>query len=207
MKAVITGDIIDSRKAEQPGQWLKILKRILGEYGASPKKWDIYRGDSFQLQVENPQCALLVALRLKAAIKQLKGLNVRMGIGIGGVSYEAERVMESQGEVFIHAGKCFDTLKKKTLALKSPWHELDEEINLYLELALLTIDNWTANSAEIVQLAIEHPHKTQMELSEMLKITQSNVSSRFRRAGYEEVMKVEKRFRKLIVHKNTSDKI
>jgi hypothetical protein len=52
MKAVITGDIINSRKSCF-GIMDGDLKDILKDYGNEPKDWEIYRGDSFQLII-NP---------------------------------------------------------------------------------------------------------------------------------------------------------
>ena len=56
MIAVITGDIINSKKSS-PKLWLEALKTILNNYGSSPLVWEVYRGDSFQLEV-NPKDAL-----------------------------------------------------------------------------------------------------------------------------------------------------
>tara|TARA_B110000305_G_C19373082_1_gene605540 strand:- start:790 stop:930 length:141 start_codon:yes stop_codon:yes gene_type:complete len=46
MIAVITGDIINSRKGEVE-RWIGPLKETLNRYGVEPKNWEIYRGDSF----------------------------------------------------------------------------------------------------------------------------------------------------------------
>lgn len=61
-----------------------------------------------------------------------------MAIGIGTKTYEAKRISESNGTAFINSGEQFEKLKKITLAVKTPWHEVDTTINLCLELALLT---------------------------------------------------------------------
>ena len=128
MIAIITGDIINSR-SEDVNLWLPKLKEELNKIGKEPKYWEIYRGDSFQLQT-TPMKALLIALNLKATIKQFKTLDVRMAIGIGTISYQVEKITESNGEAFINSGECFENLKKQTLAIKSPWPAFDETINL-----------------------------------------------------------------------------
>ena len=68
-------------------------------------------------------------------------------------------------------------------------------------MALLTIDNWTKNSAEVFKIALQNPNITQEEIAKKLKITQSSVSERQKRAGFEAIMKLEKRFRKVINRK------
>jgi hypothetical protein len=57
MTSVITGDIINSR-SRSSSEWIDDLKNVLRRVGESPKYWEIYRGDSFQLEIENPKEAL-----------------------------------------------------------------------------------------------------------------------------------------------------
>ena len=190
---------MNSRKIPD-SRWLKTLKSALNRYGQEPLSWEIYRGDSFQLEVKPPE-ALQAALFIKASIKHYKQLDARMAIGIGEKNFEASKITESNGSAFIHSGECFENLKKQTLAIQSPWLEVDQEINLYLDLALLTIDNWTSNISFIIKTAIEYPELTQGELAKRLNRTQSTISESLNRAGFEEIMHMEKRYRELIENK------
>ncbi|MDN5211182.1 transcriptional regulator [Fulvivirgaceae bacterium BMA12] len=196
MTSVITGDIINSRKVLD-GAWLATLKAALNRYGQEPASWEIYRGDSFQLEV-TPSEALKAALLVKANIKQYKQLDARMAIGIGEKSFPATKITESNGSAFVNSGECFEGLKKRTLAIRSPWPEIDRELNLYFDLALLTMDLWTGNASTILKTAMEHPELTQQALAEKLKKTQSVISESLKRAGYEEIMRMEKRYKELI---------
>ena len=198
MTSIITGDIIKSRRATDPEQWLKPLKSVFNTLGKEPRVWQFFRGDSFQAEVRYPEEALKMALRIKATTKCIKGLDAKLSIGIGNKNYNAPKITESNGEVFIYSGELFDKMKKKNLAIKTPWEEFDRQMNLYFELALLTMDRWTQNSAEIVKIALDQPQLTQTELGEKLGITQGRVSDRLRRAGFEEMIKLEKRFRELV---------
>lgn len=198
---ILTGDIINSRKKED-NYWLNSLKEILDTFGESPKYWQIYRGDSFQLEIENPEKALYTALKLKSHLKSTVNIDVRIGIGIGTKEFNSDRITEANGEAFINSGFAFDNyLKKQTIAIKTPWSTLDDEFNIAFDLALLTIDSWTKNSAEVFKLSLESENSTQNEIASILGITQSSVSERQKRAGFEQIMKLEKRFRKLIKQK------
>ena len=108
MKAVITGDIINSRKVAS-SLWIQDLKAILNRYGNEPKDWEIYRGDSFQLVVD-AVVALEIAFVIKATIKQHKALDVRMAIGVGSIDYIADKITESNGTAFVNSGECFGRL-------------------------------------------------------------------------------------------------
>jgi len=186
MKAVITGDVINSRKVAS-GLWLDDLKQILNAYGSEPKDWEIYRGDSFQLIVAADD-ALEVAFILKATIKQHKALDVRMAIGVGSVDYSADKITESNGVAFINSGECFESLKKQTLGIKTPWVEFNSAFEVIIPLVLLVADNWTSTSAEIFKKALENPEINQNQLAKALnRKSQSSISSSLKRAGYEEI--------------------
>lgn len=201
MKAVITGDIINSRNIS-PADALADLKSVLNNYGQNPGEWEIYRGDSFQLFIENPQDSLDIVMHLKATLKTQKDRDVRMAVGIGEVSYQAKAVTESNGEAFVRSGDKFEQLKsdKVNLAIKSPWGDFDEEMNLYFRLALIAMDNWSKASAEFMNVQLMNEEKSQEELSKLLGIGQSSVSERKKRAHYDELLHLKKRFKTRIEH-------
>lgn len=201
MISILTGDIVNSRKNNDT-LWLQLLKEVLEDFGTSPKNWQIYRGDSFQLEIKNAEEALKAALKIKAKMKSSANIDVRIGIGIGKKEFNATKITESNGEAFVNSGFAFDNyLKKQNLAIKTPWQNLDEELNIAFDLALLTIDSWTVNSAEVFKISLEKENATQNEIADILGITQGRVSERQKRAGFEPIMKLEKRFRKLINQK------
>ncbi len=199
MISILTGDVIKSRQSLSK-KWLTLLKDALNQSGVSPKDWEIYRGDSFQLEIKDPAESLLKAIHIKAALKTMKNMDVRMSIGIGKVNYRAAKITESNGEAFINSGERFETLKKekRTLAIKSPWESFDTEMNMAIRLASIAMDNWSMASAELVKLSIEENKISQQEIGIKLGIAQSTVSERQSRAYYNEIMDLEKVFRNKI---------
>lgn len=198
MIAILTADIINSRNVPDPQVWLQPLKKILNRYGDEPSDWNLFRGDSFQLKIADPKEALKAAILIKATIKSVKTLDVRIAIGIGSQSFQSKKINESNGEAYINSGEQFEKLKKNTLAIRSPWEDFDDYMNVCLNLALLTMDNWTRSSAEIVSLSILHPGKTQQQLAEVFGISQGRISERQNRAGYEQIMQMEQYYTKLV---------
>lgn len=190
MIAVITADIIKSTNA-QPEIWLNALKNELNRLGSNPKDWEIYRGDSFQCAV-NPEVAVLSAIKLKAAIKSTGKIDIRIAIGLGDITYDSDRVTESTGSSFVHSGAKFETLKKEkqNIAMKSDYDNFDAEINLYLKLGLIAMDNWTMNSAEMVSLMLNNPNLSQTEIGQLIGIKQTSVSLRLKRAYFYELMEI-----------------
>jgi hypothetical protein len=188
MVAVLTGDIKNSTE-HKTAKWLPILKQALDRYGDEPSDWEIYRGDSFQLQTE-PEKALEASLYIKACLKQVRQMDVRIAVGLGKKTYDAKKITESNGEAFVNSGKCFENLKKQNLAIKTSNASFDRHINLLLELALLTMDNWTPAISKTVKSAIENPEMNQRELASLLGKSQGNISEELKKAGFDEMQKM-----------------
>lgn len=182
MVAVITGDVVNSRGLE-PQIWLDDLKLALNGFGDEPSSWFVFRGDSFQLEVDVMD-ALLASLLIKSTLKQHKNIDVRLAIGIGEVSYKASIVAESNGSAYVNSGESFDALKKQKLTIKSPWKNFDRSMNIILHLATFTIDGWTTNMALIVNTLLLNPKTTQKELALKLDKKQSNISLSLKNAGF-----------------------
>ncbi|MCF6182470.1 SatD family protein [Lutibacter sp.] len=189
MIAIITGDVINSREVDAQ-QWMPELKKVLNKYGSKPKTWEIYRGDSFQIEI-TPAEALKAAILIKSTIKQFKSLDVRIAIGIGEKTYKSEKITESNGSAFIYSGQSFEKLKKQTLAIQTVWKEFDKTMNLMFSLATLTMDNWTPTSSLIIKTAIAFEHKiNQKKLALLLNKKQSNISTSLKRGGFYEIQKL-----------------
>lgn len=206
MIAIITADIINSRKLVNQDIWINPLKKILTEHGNTPKDWILFRGDYFQLEIKNPEQALQVALRIKALVKSIETegnkkriatIDVRIAIGLGEKTYESNSIAESNGSAYINSGEKFEKLKKEktTIAIQSPFQKFDAEMNLYLKLAIIQMDAWTINSAELFSTIFENPNKNQTEIGEILGIEQNSVSGRFKRANVDEIIELEKMYR------------
>jgi Predicted transcriptional regulator len=190
--SIITGDIIHSRRTDN-AKWLSKLRKALSMEGKTPRSWEIYRGDSFQVEVKDPIEAFHTAIRIKATIKTIQKLDVRMAIGIGTKNFVGQKITESNGEAFIHSGEQFESLKKvkQTLAIKTPWPEFDREMNIGFKLACIPMDEWTPSSAELVRLLTHHAGLTQKSLAKRLGVSQPSVSERRNRSHYDEIMELE----------------
>ncbi|APY11763.1 transcriptional regulator [Seonamhaeicola sp. S2-3] len=199
MTSVITGDIIKSRE-EHPEKWMTTLKNTLSILSPDSSNWEIYRGDSFQIEIEDIAQSFLAAVYIKACIKMIKGLDVRLAIGIGNKTYQGKDVTESNGEAFIFSGETLETLKKEkqNLRIKTSNKKLNQELNLYFKLALVNMDNWTVNSAEVVKLSIENPSALQQELAEKIGTKQDAISKRQKRAGLENILELNTMFQQKI---------
>ncbi len=201
METTITGDIVQSRAVDKPGIWLNPLKTLFKKFGETPTNWEIYRGDSFQLKIEARE-ALRAAILIKSIIKKInkKNLDVRIAIGIGDDAKYANRVSEAIGEAFVYSGELLDELKEKKihLGIKSKWPEFDKELNMMFKLALVIMNSWTSNTAEVAAILFDVPGITQVEIAKKLGIAQSSVNDRIKRGSVYEIIELDQYYRERI---------
>ena len=111
MIAVIKGDIIASRKLINQEVWLQPLKNLLNQWGKTPEQWELVWGDFFQIEIPKAEEALHRALQIKAVIKKISTIDVRMSIGIGEKTFIGSRISESDGRAYVSAGEKFEKRK------------------------------------------------------------------------------------------------
>ena len=200
MIAVLTGDIIGSRKAFSTEEWMLPLRELLNGFGASPEQWEIYRGDSFQLEITDPKAALEAAILIKSTTKKVKNMDVRIAIGIGEKTFRAETITASNGSAFVHSGDCFEQLReeKRSLAIKTGNEETDEELNTLILLGLALMDRWTPSMADLVSASLHHPEQSQQETADFLNVRQSTVSAGLKRAHFSLIRELNQLYRKKI---------
>ena len=186
MTAIITGDIIRSKKIATE-IWLPVLEKSLAKFGKKPKFWDIYRGDSFQLEtsVEN---TLIAALSLIVAIKQLPKIDVRISIGIGEKEYQGKSITTSNGSAFVNSGEAFEQLGKKKLSIKTPEISSSNQLQTELQLVRALTEKWTSNMCETISCLLDNPKLNQTEIAEILSKPQSQISRELKAASYYEIM-------------------
>lgn len=182
MIAVLTGDIINSA-GYRTADWMPDLKNFLLKLGDTPEVWEIYRGDEFQIRIA-PEKAMEVAIQIKALIKTIKNLDVRIGIGLGDEDFRGAGVSESNGSAYQRSGRTLSLLKEKkiNMAIATGDPQIDDTLNLMLKLGLDFMDTWSVVSAEIILMALENPLASQNEVAEQFQIQQSAVSQRYKRA-------------------------
>lgn len=211
MIAVIKGDIIHSREFKNKEKWLLPLKQLLSKWGETPQKWEIVWGDFFQLEIDNPLEAFIRAIEIKSLIKSiapenikykmLSSIDVRMSIGIGEKEFTGKSISENAGEAYIFSSEKFDRLKdeKTNLSIKSASDDFNEEMNLYFKLANNIMDNWSINAAQLMQVILNNRNYTQKEIGVELSIKQNSVSGRINRANVQEVLDLDKMYRKKLL--------
>lgn len=188
MIAVLTGDIINSREVNAE-EWQPRLKAYFDSVTNNDEKWAIYRGDSFQIQV-NANEALNIAICIKSLIKTNPKIDVRIAIGIGDISFEEKKITESNGTAFVNSGDAFEMLKNNTLRLKTPYQEFDACFNPIFKLLSFIIDNWKPATSETIFYALTYRGLLQKEIAEKLQKDRTTVNRALKRGAYEEIVDI-----------------
>ena len=198
MIAIITGDIINSQKSDSE-LWLPKLKGLLQSWSTTPKNWEIYRGDEFQLKCSVDE-VFHKALLIKSLLRSFENLDVRVAIGIGNEVFLSEKITESNGSAYLNSGRLLTDIKSqgKTFAIQTENEKVNRDLNILFKWAAIDFDNWTVATAEIIHQLLRNSELTQDELAKELNITQSSVSQRLKRANFELLQETDLYFRKKI---------
>jgi hypothetical protein len=213
MIAVITGDIVSSRKMPPKSGWMKRLKHIIEKQAGEPLRWAMFRGDGFQVELQHPGEALRIALMIRSGLKSIAGLHqlgldARMGIGIGAKGYTGETVGISDGEAYRLSGALLDTLKEEgdRIKLSTGVSTFDRKFNVCLTLANAIVEDWSQRSAELVWMRLSDSDATQERLAKKLKITQPAIFKRYSKSHVRELLELIAYFREEIALYTATEK-
>lgn len=200
MTGILTGDIIGSRKVVTTENWIIPLQIILNSFGASPVQWEIYRGDSFQLEINDPEATLEAAILIKSTVKKIKKMDVRIAIGIGEKTFHSDTITSSNGSAFVRSGDCYEQMRdqKRSLAVKTGNPATDEELNTLIRMGLALMDKWTPSMADLVSICVRHPDFSQQEIARLLNISQASVSAGLKRAHFALIGEMNQLYRRKI---------
>ena len=215
--AVITGDLIDSSKFVN-NEWQKVAFLLYESFRivenetvpneAFQYKFEIYRGDSFQGVLKNPEFALKTAITILTYLQthpvNNKMVLPRLSIGIGTIDYfsSSDKISESDGEAFRNSGRILDEMKKKNEMLKvtTPESRLNDIFDVQCTFFDVLCDKWKIEDSEA--LFGKMKNLTQEQIAFEYGISQSAVSYRLKSAGYKAVKKFIHYYEKLFQNNN-----
>lgn len=206
MKAVITGDIVNSTELSDRDRVLRSLKYVFGSLAdrqyIQRSHWTIFKGDSFQV-ITQPHLALRVMLVLRSAFTggiyrlaarqeadaMLKEtFDVRLSCGIGSTEKIPKKITEAYGEAFILSGKMLDeiTRTEMRMMITTRNNDLNNHFEIICRFADLIVSDWTDRSAQAMyrRLLLD---ETQQESAQFFRISQSSVQHRLKIGRYEEI--------------------
>jgi hypothetical protein len=207
--AVITGDIVHSSKMsrKQREQLLGQLEAMFVDLDQCIEAAEIFRGDSFQVLLRQPEKALRAAVLFRAGLRKIphqqedqrQYTDARIAIGVGELSYRADSLGMSDGEAFRLSGRGLDEMNyRERLIINTLWDDFNEEMEVSCALSEAIIGRWTHAQAAIIYSYLLSG-KTQQALAKEFGITQGAVSQRLSESGnIGAIRKLLQRYEKLI---------
>jgi hypothetical protein len=190
--AVITGDIIGFTGLDITArqQLIEATTQLMKSWVDEPANAEIFRGDSFQLLLDDPQKAIRRAIQLICWFRQQETadtqLSCRLSVGIGQVSYRGKSVLDSDGSAFHYSGRAFDKMEiEELLHIQTGNERRNELFAVILIFINAIISHWTPQQAAAIFLALEDCK--QLQIAEGLSISQGAVNSRLKAARWKEV--------------------
>ena len=211
--AVLTGDIVGSSNisGHNRNKLLNELKNIFHDIqyyilDNQNNNFEIFRGDSFQGIVYEPEKALLVGIILRAGLRHKSEKNTinnlwdsRISIGFGTVEYFADQVAESDGPAFWYSGKGLDQMKNQEQRLRITTDQsfINEEFHVECALSDTIIRRWTTQQAEAVYLYFLEK-LTQQEIGHRLGTSQRAIGKRLASASIPAIKTFLNRYESII---------
>lgn len=188
MKGIITADVVGSTKIpqDQRGILPEVLHKLVSQLQViCPLRLEIYRGDSFQVEVERYEVTPLLAALLRIgmvskSINKASRLDARMSIGIGEVSYAGESLGQSDGEAFVLSGRMFDSLGKSRLKITTPQETTNEELSVLSIILDDLISGLTIAQSKVVFEYLYYPDIKQKAIAEMLNVKPQVVNKAYK---------------------------
>lgn len=164
---VVTGDVIASselsgRRRQALHEAMRATSKDLREAFAKsvPLEVDIFRGDSWQMLVTEPQLALRVGLFYRAGLRsqmQSHQFDIRMAIALGTIDFlPGERVSEGDGEAFRLSGEALESMSKSSnMSFRLPGHAEETALNVVVQLVDAIAARWSDKQALAVTGALQ----------------------------------------------------
>jgi len=184
IKGVITGDIIESSVMQITYRdfLLESVRKIANELSViEPLKIEFFRGDSFQMVIDNPENAMKIAILLRAGLRShtpeecKKPWDARLSLGVGTIFYQATHIVVSDGEAFQYSGRELDEMGKRRLIVKTRWSEANEELQVSTAFADEVISSWSVSQSQATYQALLYD-TSQKDIARKFKKSAQNIS-------------------------------
>lgn len=192
MRAVITGDIVNSTRLDASAYELAItrLTEIFGllesRYHA---KWEIFRGDSFQLNLPEPSFAMHSALLIKTYLlftsENENFLSVTLSVGLGEVIVDSQQLTTSHGSAYTLSGRGLDKTSRGGISLHSDLDDLNNMLTLPTHFLAHLLSSFSRKQAEALYSYILMNYPEHQKIADKMHTSRQNVSKLLSRGGAE----------------------
>lgn len=209
--AIITGDIVDSTKMTAIERdrmliMLQSLPQLLAPITGI--RLEIFRGDSFQIIIEDTKKSLRTAIAIRAHIRSYKFAennrqwDARLAIGIGTLDYEHDSLAASDGEAYRASGRGLDAIGKARLSIITPWSETNRELKVSTAFADDVVTGWSQSQSRIIFQSLLS-NSTHAEIGKTLGVSRQMVDKAIKTGKEDLITLYISRFEEIIEERLT----
>ena len=186
MIAVITGDLVKSSKLSSTDYTtaLDALKSTFADANAElSAAAEIFRGDSFQLRLDEPECSLRYALLLRLSLFSIANCKVTMAIGLGESLVNNAQPGNSLGEAYELSGRGLDASQSGSMTLHTNDVNLRDTLSLPTRMLDFMLSSITRKQAGMLYDYIRYKFPEHQKIADLAGTSRQNVSKQLSRAG------------------------
>lgn len=193
--AVLTGDLIGSTAAGPAAVSAAMLRiETVAERLDAPFQFARFRGDGWQIYLDEPGLGLATALRIIASLRAAEGLESRIAVGLGDAVFAQAATASTDlslgsatGSAFTASGRALDEMQKnrRLVVAGSGLDRLHYRLVSMIDARVL---RWSHEQAEVLETALGPGNvSTQEWMAEKHGITRQAVAARLRAADFAQV--------------------
>ncbi|MCD9483054.1 MarR family transcriptional regulator [Photobacterium phosphoreum] len=180
--AVLSGDIVRSTELEHSmyEDLLYTLHNQLSFICNSNlnNKFDITRGDSFQILLQDPENAAKYALLIRTALKSRNSkFDCRISIALGKDVSIRHSINSSTGDAFTLSGRALDDMTSDTLKITTLNQSFNDDFNLLTKYLDHQVSEMTERQFNITHIMLKKQGSvTQGEIAELLGASRESIN-------------------------------
>jgi DNA-directed RNA polymerase specialized sigma24 family protein len=194
MKAVVTADIVNSTLVKA-ADFNDLSDKIKAIY--EKDKIEFYRGDSFQVLVNDAQKVFLQSILSRLLAMQYSNkqkVDIRMSISLGKLNSNSGKIGSNMDDLFVRSGRAFDKFQNSTrrLYVVSGNESIDFTFEIMAEYMDSLLENITPRQAEVLYYMLKG--MSQVEIARQLDKTTATINQHVKTARYTEIESLLKKF-------------
>jgi DNA-directed RNA polymerase specialized sigma24 family protein len=194
MKAVVTADIVNSTLVKA-ANFNDLSDKIKAIY--EKDKIEFYRGDSFQVLVNDAQKVFLQSILSRLLAMQYSNkqkVDIRMSISLGKLNSNSGKIGSNMDDLFVRSGRAFDKFQNSTrrLYVVSGNESIDFTFEIMAEYMDSLLENITPRQAEVLYYMLKG--MSQVEIARQLDKTTATINQHVKTARYTEIESLLKKF-------------
>ena len=191
--AVLTTDIVHSTKMS-PTEYASVMKALQSLLESQKQrykcKFEIFRGDSFQILYPDRSTAMHSALSIRLYLQSgidCPATKLTQSLALGNVEKLSNTLGSSIGEAFIVTGRALDKASRGDLLVKFPEKLQDNGTSMDLTLSTLflrkLLNGLTEKQSEVLFYYVDLNCPEQQSIADIMKMTRQNVATHLKRSG------------------------